>query len=67
MSGEPVSDVGRAAEEGGQLDAFVADDEFDDLEAGVVGGGDQGGRRVFEAGDDDVGVRGKGEDEEEEC
>lgn len=40
LFGEPVSDVGRAAEEGGQLDAFVADDEFDDLEAGVVGGGD---------------------------
>lgn len=53
-----------AAEEGGQLDAFVADDEFDDLEAGVVGSGDHGGGRVFEAGDEHVGARG-GEGEEE--
>lgn len=69
---ETVSDVGLATEEGGQLDAFVADDEFDDLEAGVVGGGDHGGGRVFEAGDAHVGVqRGEGEkegwEEEEAC
>lgn len=71
LLGETVSDVRRAAEEGGQLDAFVADDEFDDLEAGVVGGGDHGRGRVFEAGDDDVGARGEGEkegwEEEEVC
>ena len=64
LFGELVSDVRLAAEEGGQLDAFVADDEFDDLEAGVVGGGYHGGGRVFEAGDEDVGAGGEGEEEE---
>lgn len=53
---EMVSDVRFAAEEGGQLDAFVADEEFDDLEAGVVGCWDQGVVEGFEAGDGGVGA-----------